>query len=88
MTKTEKMVQEMNGFFREIGEDELTVPKHGERVSELELLGKVKEEYKRRLLEKIPQYRSLRSDGAIPDLFFQALRKRESEMTSGLPPDQ
>jgi hypothetical protein len=83
MTETEKMVRAMNGFFKEMGEDELPFPTGGKPGSELEVLRNVKEEYRRRLLEKIPQYRSLRSEETIPDMFLQALRKRERELTSG-----
>ena len=80
MTQTETMVREMNGLFREIGEDELAIP---ECASELELLREVKKEYKRRLLEKIPKYKRIPFESGIPDLFLQALRSRESELKSG-----
>ena len=83
MTETEKMVRAMNGFLKEMGEDELPFPTGGKPESELEMLRNVKEEYRRRLLEKIPKYRSLRSEETIPDMFLQALRKRERELTSG-----
>jgi hypothetical protein len=83
MTETEKMIREMNGFFKQIGEEELTIPKQW--TSELELLSVVKEEYKRRLLEKIPKYRLIPFERLIPDLFLVALRKRESELKTGRP---
>lgn len=82
MTQTEKMVREMNGFFKQIGEEELPFPTGGERESELELLRQVKEEYTKRLRKKIPKYKSLPAD-IIPDMFLQALRNRERELTSG-----
>jgi hypothetical protein len=80
MTETEIMIQEINGLFKLTGDEELTIPKC---ASELELLRAAKEEYKRRLLDKIPKYRSLPSEALIPDMFIQALRSRESELTSG-----
>lgn len=78
MNDTEKMIQEINGLFRLTGDEELVIPKC---ASELELLRKAKEEYKRRLLEKVPKYKKLSSEEAIPDLFLQALRSREHELT-------
>ncbi len=83
MTKTEKMVEGMNDFFREIGEKELALPK--EWTSELALLTGVKEEYKRRLLEHVPKYRLVPFEKLIPDMFLQALRKREIELKTGRP---
>jgi hypothetical protein len=59
MNLTEKMTREMNGFFKLIGEDPLLIPKEGEWTSELDLLRKIKEQYKTRLLDKMPHYRSL-----------------------------
>jgi len=82
MTQTEKMVREMNGFFKEIGEEELPFPTSGEQPPELELLRQVKEEYRKRLLKKIPKYKDIPAE-IIPDMFFQALRNRERELTSG-----
>ena len=77
MTETEKMIQEINGLFKLTGDEELTIQKC---TSELELLRTVKEEYKRRLLDKIPKYRAVFSETLIPDMFLQALRSRESEL--------
>ncbi len=79
MTPTEKMVQEINGFFAAIGEDKLALPAGHERLSELELLRRVKEEYTQRLIRQFPAYRLLPSR-LIPDLFLQALRNREAEL--------
>jgi hypothetical protein len=79
MTETEKMVQEINGLFRMTGDEELLIPKF---ESELELLREIKEEHKRRLLEKVPKYRKIHSEEIIPDMFLQALRKREGELQS------
>jgi hypothetical protein len=81
MTVTEKMAREINGLLKALGEAELTIPKQGELVPELELLRRVKEQYAGRLLQKMPQYRSLPTE-AIPDMFLQALRKRENELES------
>ena len=80
MTETEKMVREINGFFRAMGEDQLAIPKPGEWKTELQLLRKIKGEYRKQLLEKIPRYRLIASEDAIPDMFLQALRKRESKL--------
>ena len=44
MTETEKMVREMNGIFKQIGEEELPLPTSGEGESELVLLRNIKEE--------------------------------------------
>ena len=77
------MVRAMNGFLKEMGEDELPFPTVGKPESELEMLRNIKKEYKRRLLDKVPKYRSLCSEETIPDMFFQALRSRELELTSG-----
>ena len=78
MTETEKMIHELQGFFRMIGEDELTVPK--EWASELELLRAVKKEYKKRLRAKIPKYKLIPIEALIPDMFLQALRRQENEL--------
>jgi hypothetical protein len=83
MTATEEMLQEMNGFIKMTGDEELTVPK--EWASELELLRAVKKEYKRRLRRKLPLYLVI-PEGLILDMFLQALRNRESELVRGLPP--
>jgi hypothetical protein len=82
MTETEKMVREMNGLFKQIGEEELPFPTSGEREPELELLRKIKEEYTKRLLKKIPKYRGIPHE-LIPDIFLEALRSRERKLTSG-----
>jgi len=78
MTETEKMVLEINSFFRAIGEAELTVFKPDEQ-GELEYLRKVREAYTARLLVKMPLYRAL-PRGIIPDLFLQAIRNREAKL--------
>ncbi len=75
------MAREINGFFKAIGEVELEIPKPGECQSELELLRQIKAQYTKRLLAKMPQYRSLPSD-AVPDMFLLALTKQESELLS------
>ncbi len=81
MTETERMAQEINGFFKAIGEEQeqLEIPSAGECKSELEFLRKIKKQYKARLLQKMPQYQGLRPE-AIPDMFLMALNKRESEL--------
>ncbi len=81
MTETEKMVREMNGIFKQIGEEELPLPTSGEGESELVLLRNIKEEYTKRLRKKIPKYRLI-PHKLIPDLFLEALRNRERELTS------
>ena len=83
MTQTEKMVEEMNNFFREIGEKELAIP--NQLVSERQALSVVKVEYKKRLLRKFPLYRLIPFEKLIPDLFLQALRNRESELQTERP---
>ena len=81
MTQTEKMVREMNGFFKQLGEDELSFQTIGERQSELELLRNVKVEYTRRMRQKIPKYKWISAE-IIPDMFLEALRNRERELKS------
>jgi hypothetical protein len=81
MTKTEKMVREINGFFKQIGEEEISMPISGEGKSELELLRNIKAEYTKRLLEKIPKYKSIPPE-LIPDMFLQALRNHERDLVS------
>jgi len=84
MTETEQIIQELNGIFKLTGDDEVAIPK--EWASELELLRAVKEEYKKRLLAMIPKYQLLPSESLMPDMFFQALRSRESELERGVQP--
>ena len=83
MTPTEKMIQEMNGFFKQLGEEELPFLTSGNQPAELELLRLVKEEYTKRLIKKIPKYRWIPAT-LIPDLFLEALRNRERELLSGI----
>ena len=49
MNVTEKMIQEINGFLTEIGEQPLAIPGTHAGMSETELLRRAKEEYTRRL---------------------------------------
>lgn len=79
MTTTEKMIEEINGFFAAIGEARLAIPECGPEMPEIELLRRAREEYTRRLLEKEPRYRRL-PPAQIPDMFLQALRTREGEI--------
>ncbi len=80
MTETEKMAREISELMRLAGDDELSIPEPGPSTSELDFLRSVKREYTRRLLEKVPNYRALRSEALIPDLFLEALRSREAEL--------
>jgi hypothetical protein len=80
MTETEKMTLEVNGFLRLLGDEPLDVPAASASTSELAFLRQVKEEYTRRLLQKAPKYRALKSDALIPDMFLQALKSREAEL--------
>jgi hypothetical protein len=77
MTHTEKLVEEINNLFKLTGDEELAIPK---LEPELELVRAIKVEYKRRLLEKVPQFKVLSSEALIPDMFLQSLRKRELEL--------
>ena len=79
MTETEKVIQEINGFFAAIGEKPLAILEGQAGTSEFEMLRCTKEEYTRRLLQKLPRYRSL-PPALIPDAFLQALRHREGEL--------
>jgi hypothetical protein len=82
MTETEKMVREMNGLFRMTGDEELVVPKFD---SELELLQKIKAEYKSRLLEKVPKYRLIPFErlntGSVPRGAQEARRRIDDRET-------
>jgi hypothetical protein len=80
MTVTERMVQEINSLLTALGEAELTVLKLDEQ-GELEHLREVRQAYTARLMEKMPRYRPMRAD-VIPDMFLQALRKREAELVA------
>ena len=79
MTKTDKLIEEINGLFAALGEDRLEIPGVRPGMPEVELLRRAREEYTRRLLLKEPRYRSL-PPALIPDLFLQALRIREGEL--------
>ncbi len=79
MTTTDKIIEEINGFFAAIGEDRLALPPGGPGMPEIERLRHAKEEYTRRLLKKEPRYRLL-PPPLVPDLFLQALRNREAEI--------
>ena len=83
MTETKKMTGEVNELLRLLGDEPLHVPAPSASTSELAFLRQVKEEYKRRLLEKVPKYRALKSDALIPDMFLQALKSREAELEAG-----
>lgn len=79
MNETEQMLDEINGFLRAVGDEPLHLSMQGP-LSELDLLRAVRREYTARLRAKVPAYRTLPSDAAIPDLFLQALRSREAEL--------
>jgi len=81
MTKTEELVSGINSLFKLTGDEKLLMPKEGEWTSELELLRIVKKEYKRRLLEKMPQYKSI-PPHLIPDMLLDAFNQREKELTA------
>ncbi|HOB97689.1 MAG TPA: hypothetical protein PKM43_02950 [Verrucomicrobiota bacterium] len=83
MNETEQIVHEVNGFLCALGDEPLQFPVQTP-LSELDLLLAVKTEYTARLRAKVPAYRSLPSDTAIPDLFLEALRSREAELEGRL----
>jgi len=85
MNPTETMLQEINGLLRAAGDEELRIETATAGRSELELLRIVRQEYTRRLLQKVPQYRGLAQNQLIPDMFLQALIHREAELKRGLP---
>lgn len=84
MTPTEEMLRAINGFLVEMGEPEITIPTGEEPLPELTYLRQVKEDYKRRLLEKVPRYQGL-PENLIGDIFLSALLRREGELSE---PDQ
>jgi hypothetical protein len=79
MTKTEKMIEEINGFLAAIGEEKLVIPGENEGLPELELLNRAQKEYLKRLRKSVPKYRLLPS-AIIPDGFLVALKNREAEL--------
>jgi hypothetical protein len=81
MTKTEKMIEEINGFLAAVGEERLAIPGENDGLLELELLQRAKEEYLKRLRKSVPKYRLLPS-AIIPDAFLIALKNREAELKS------
>jgi hypothetical protein len=83
MTETEKMAREMNDFLCALGDEPLDVPFPDHSTSELQFLRALKQDYTRRLLEKMPQYRKYKSETLIPDMFLDALRRREAELERG-----
>ncbi len=85
MNQTETMLQEINGLLRALGDEKLKLPSAVAGLSELELLQAVQREYRRRLLEKVPQYGGLTESEVIPDMFLQALAHREAELRRALP---
>lgn len=83
MTMTEQMAREMSEFLRLTGDEPLNVLLESGSTPELEFLRALKKEYTRRLLQKMPQYRLLKSEEFIPDMFLDALRRREAELVAG-----
>ena len=83
MTETDKMAREINEFLRLLGDEPLNAPSPNHPTSELEFLRALKQEYTRRLLQKVPKYRAIKSDELIPDMFLEALRRREAELEAG-----
>ncbi|MFN0022200.1 MAG: hypothetical protein ACKVP0_28455 [Pirellulaceae bacterium] len=83
MTETEKMLLEINDVLRMVGDGTIDISPPATGTSELVFLRRVREEYTRRLLKKVPEYAALRSDAVIPDMFLQALRNREAELEPG-----
>ena len=79
MTETDKMAREINEFLRLLGDEPLNVPAPNHSIPELEFLRILKREYMRRLLLKVPKYTAFASEALIPDLFLDALRRREAE---------
>ena len=83
MTETDKMAREMSAFLRLLGDEPLKVPAPNHSLPELEFLRILKQEYTRRLLHKVPKYRAFASEALIPDMFLDALRRREAELEAG-----
>jgi hypothetical protein len=80
MTKTEKLVQDMSRFMRSLGGEAIRLPEPDDSASELEYLRKVKQVYTQHLLQKMPQYKALKSEALIPDIFLDVLRRREVDL--------
>ena len=66
-----------------VGDEPLSVTTPSASTSELAFLKQVKQEYTRRLLQKVPKYGALKSDALIPDMFLDALRSREAKLEAG-----
>jgi hypothetical protein len=63
-----------------LGDDKIRLPELDDSTSELGYLRKVKQVYTQRLLQKMPQYKALKSEALIPDIFLDALRRREADL--------
>jgi hypothetical protein len=83
MTETEKMVRDMGRFMRSLGDADFSVPEPDRSTSELEYLRTAKQVYVKLLLQKMPKYRVFKSEALIPDMFLDALRRREAELEPG-----
>lgn len=79
MTRTQEMIQGINAFLAEVGDERLVIPGEDEPLPELELVRRAQREYLRQLREKVPAYRALPS-ALIPDGFLVALKNREAEL--------
>ncbi|MBN8247082.1 MAG: hypothetical protein J0L84_06520 [Verrucomicrobia bacterium] len=79
MNETERMLQQINELFRALGDQPIQLALQGP-VPELDLLRAVKQEYRDRLFAKVPAYRAIPSEAAIPDLVLQSLRYHEAQL--------
>ena len=73
----------MGQFIRSLGDADYSVPAPDRSTSELEYLRTAKPIYIQLLLQKMPKYKALKSEALIPDMFLNALRRREAELEAG-----
>lgn len=81
MNPTEEMLQEINGFLSSVGDPALTISEVAAERPEIELLNAVRQQYIKRLRQKMPLYRLVPRNW-IQDVFLMALNRREEELKS------
>lgn len=79
MNPTEALLSQVNALLKAMREPELALRTASQPETELELALRVKEAYLIRLLKQRPEYRTL-PPRMLPDMFWQALLRREDEL--------
>ena len=79
MNETEKMIEEIDALLQSLGDPPLGILGRTPEQSELQLLEETRDEYTRRLRQKMPLYHLVPAS-MIPDMFLQALNSREAKI--------